>query len=966
MNSFSVPFHFTTTFLVAVGAFAAVWLTVSRREFSPRGWARGVFGLGWAVLGVTETLHGAQIVGSDTATLLLALRSVAYLLLLVSLVLPVLEAGDDAKPGAAAAAASSVARTATPAILGLGAAIAAFRSGLAGARRLAVALALLGVSELFLAQAGGTANSTSAVWAAAHGLQLAGGLALGWWLWNAFRVSIQARFVAALVLLLILVIALISSTVTQVFANSNRADALKSAAASATFESTQFTTLSNVLGATAELAATSRLAPLVMAKSPELQTLVYVGQTAANSRADFLAVFSKADNPAGGAPLAQYLAISAKGAGGANLNSAEAVILAGSPQVEAALKGTPGGSIENLGASQPKLALVGAAPIVQGGTGPDANTVIGAVALGQLLDTHLLTEVFLPGSARATLVGADGSVLANTRPGADVIVRDNTETLLNNVVQRGLTAQFEAAVGGTSYYVAAVPVGAPGKTMGAILISQPETLGETQRSVSRTLFLGALLVTLFAVGASTVSGSRITRPIRELTVAADRVRHGDLSASVPVGEADEVGALGAAFNEMTTSINGLAAELREAALKESRLRTQLETVLESMTDGLIAVDRSGYVATINREAQRILSVSAPRARGRHVEEVLPVVDAAGLAVDLPVYRLAGGSATGFVAGVARSDQGVPIAVTSAPILDESGSLAGAVALVRDLSSEFQVEQMKTEFLSNISHELRTPLTPIKGYADLLRRKEVPRDKLVSFLNVIVASTERMERIVDMLVDFSAMQAGRLVVRPIALDLSQVTKDLVAKWQEAAPNHSFEQSGFEGLPDGAGDIRLLPRAIDELLDNAVKFSPDGGLITVSGEIDPHRPDVLRISVADHGIGISSEEMSRIFQDFVQVDASETRSFGGLGLGLPYVRAIIEAHNGQLIVESRAGEGSRFTFTLPAWRSGGSAGTSGGGGVGRAPRVPRTDGPIPVVPPRRGGYIRRPPPEWAGGH
>jgi PAS domain S-box-containing protein len=377
-----------------------------------------------------------------------------------------------------------------------------------------------------------------------------------------------------------------------------------------------------------------------------------------------------------------------------------------------------------------------------------------------------------------------------------------------------------------------------------------------------------------------------------------------------------------------------------------------------MTDGLIAVDRAGNVATINREAQRIAGISADRARGMRVVDVLAVADSSGALIDLPVYHLSGGSAAGFVGAHGRNNGGTPVAITSAPITDDAGTVTGAVAVVRDLTAELEVERMKTEFLSNISHELRTPLTPIKGYADLLRRKDVPRARMNAFLNVIVASTERMERIVDMLVDFSAMQAGRLVVRSVPVDLDKATTELVAKWRDSAPKHTIERIGFEDLPHVAGDARLLPRAIDELIDNAVKFSPDGGPILIEGSMEPGRPGWVRISVEDRGIGISPEQKSRIFQDFVQADASETRSFGGLGLGLAYVRRIIEAHDGELHVASVVGEGSRFSLLIPQQRRPGE----GSGGA----EQDRPESPFPSAGPRRGGLAsRRPPPEWEGG-
>ena len=249
MSSFAAPLHFVTTFLMVVGAFACVWLAVSRPDLAPRGWARFVFGLGWALLGVAETLHGAQFLTADSLTGVLGLRTVAYFLLLISLLVPVTPLDDEParrRPGGGPAApggrpapslgwtpsegrgrfwavsATTISRTAGPAVLALTAALFALRSRIDGARRLALALGLLGASELFLARAGQTPSGFDATWLAGHGLHLLAGLALGFWLWRAFRVSVQARIVASLVLLLIIVIALISATVTNAFARNVR------------------------------------------------------------------------------------------------------------------------------------------------------------------------------------------------------------------------------------------------------------------------------------------------------------------------------------------------------------------------------------------------------------------------------------------------------------------------------------------------------------------------------------------------------------------------------------------------------------------------------------------------------------------------------------------------------------------------------------------------------------------------
>jgi signal transduction histidine kinase len=258
-----------------------------------------------------------------------------------------------------------------------------------------------------------------------------------------------------------------------------------------------------------------------------------------------------------------------------------------------------------------------------------------------------------------------------------------------------------------------------------------------------------------------------------------------------------------------------------------------------------------------------------------------------------------------------------VAVTSATLKDEEGDVFGAVAVVRDMTREREIERMKTEFLSNISHELRTPLTPIKGYAEILSRKEVPREKAKQFMRGILESTSRLERIVELLVDFSAMEAGRMAPRTAQVDLGAMVNGLSDTWREKAPEHTISTVIAADLPVVLGDERLLRRCIEEIVDNAIKFSPDGGTVEVTAKRrEAHEgSDGIELSISDEGIGISPEDINRVFSDFQQLDGSETRSYGGLGLGLTFVQRIVEAHGGTIKVDSRLSEGTTLTIVLP---------------------------------------------------
>jgi signal transduction histidine kinase len=186
---------------------------------------------------------------------------------------------------------------------------------------------------------------------------------------------------------------------------------------------------------------------------------------------------------------------------------------------------------------------------------------------------------------------------------------------------------------------------------------------------------------------------------------------------------------------------------------------------------------------------------------------------------------------------------------------------------------------------------------------------------------ILESTSRLERIVELLVDFSAMEAGRMAPRTSRVDIAEILTKLTSDLKARSTLHDVVSSIDQNLPPVIGDTRLLRRSLEEIVDNAVKFSPHGGQI----KLEAHKasngsgtPRSVEVVVSDHGIGISSSDVTKIFSDFHQLDGSETRTFGGLGLGLAFVRRIVEVHEGSIDVESEVDEGTRLTITLPAAR------------------------------------------------
>lgn len=906
MDLLQVPFLFATSFAVVLAAAGGVWMSASRPSLVPPGPGRVLFGFGWLLLLIAETVHGAHFVEHELNEAAVVLRTGGYALLVGSMLLF----------RSASASVAAIALTTTsfmPSFLAVGAAWVAFRSRLSEGRWLALAFALFGGSEVLFGL-GGTAESADALWVAARLMRAVAALAVGNWLWQALRNSIQLRFVAVLVLLSVLVMVVISSVMTQVFASNVRTDALQDAVREGEAQKLVMEEQRREAVQDAKQAAGAETIQRAVARrDPVLGQLAVSleGPGGLFESADFLAFFAPAQ---GGASILAYSA-SAREGEAPQLTEVDATALAGTDVVISSIGGVQAASIDLIGEN--KIALIGAFPVQNPpGVDPVGSPIgiAGAVALGRVVDA-----VYLQGLKDRT--GWDFSmltreqVLATTLPASEGLLSPD----LTRVFEDRGTVTDQQGFGEVDYFTAYVPLlRADGRTIGALAISEAsEVVALTQQNVGRILFVLVLSAAALATVLSYLSGSRVTRPIRDLTQASERVRRGDLESMVEVTAEDEVGVLGRAFNEMTTSIRQLTGDLRQAAEEEFEIRSRLETILQSMTDGVIAVDAKGRVLTLNREAERILGVKARSASGKPISDLLQPTDRSGAVQELPIHRLERGSVDGvFIGGRAGGNgQMTPVAITSAPIEDEEGNVAGAVAVVRDLTSQLEVEKLKTQFLSNISHELRTPLTPIKGYADLMRRKPVPRKQAVGFLDNMLSAIQHLERIVDMLVDVSSLEAGRLTPHTIDMDLDKTTAAWVGKWKQEAPRHRFQRKGFTSLPKMKLDERLLPRAIDELIDNAVKFSPKGGSVSLSGQVEQARNGaVARISVTDQGKGLSKEQIAALFEDFVQADASATREFGGLGIGLSFVRRIAEVHGGRL--EARPlRKGSQFSIVLP---------------------------------------------------
>ena len=370
-------------------------------------------------------------------------------------------------------------------------------------------------------------------------------------------------------------------------------------------------------------------------------------------------------------------------------------------------------------------------------------------------------------------------------------------------------------------------------------------------------------------------------------------------------QAEEVEALAALAGNASAALASAELYQRVAMEKERSV-----AILANIADGIVAVDREGRVVLWNEAAERITGVRVSDAIGRSTEQVLQ-------------RTLASGDETSADAGgdrllaIRRGDEDVWLSLTEAIMRDPAGAVAGRIFAFRDISAERVVEQMKSDFVTAVSHELRTPLTSIYGFAETLLRQDVlfGEEERRTFLGYIASESDRLTTIVDQLLNVARLDTGDLQVNLAPTDVRAVVSDVVqmAEQAPAANGHDFVVDLPEQRLDAEADGDKLRQILANLVDNAVKFSPDGGQVTVAARaID----EVVEVRVVDEGIGIPEEEQRRIFTKFYRGE-SMTRdpSTTGTGLGLFIAHGLVSAMGGRMWVDSREGAGSSFAFELP---------------------------------------------------
>lgn len=429
--------------------------------------------------------------------------------------------------------------------------------------------------------------------------------------------------------------------------------------------------------------------------------------------------------------------------------------------------------------------------------------------------------------------------------------------------------------------------------------------------VTLLAIIGSIFASLFAVIVGLAIAISVSRNVNKLKVGSARLAGGDFSNQIEVSSRDELGELAVAFNKMSVS-------LRSSYLRLALEKERDETLLESMNEGMVALDEQGKIVLINSVAIAMFGLDPKVTNVSFLEKVL-LLSQQGKDVPpemLPTNTLQTGEIVDSVYTLkGDGTHKVLVNISASPIKLEN-RVAGAILVIRDVTKEKEVDRMKTEFISLASHQLRTPLSAIKWFSEMLLNGDAgelkPEQK--DFTKNISDSTDRMVDLVNSLLNISRIESGRIIVDPRPTDLKElisgIVNDLKAKTEER--QQTLVISVHSELPKINLDSRLIGQVYLNLLTNAVKYTPKNGEISVT--VSKKGDDVIS-QVTDNGYGIPKAQQGRIFEKFFRAENVAKFETDGTGLGLYLIKAVVESSGGKIWFESEEGKGTSFWFTLP---------------------------------------------------
>ena len=462
------------------------------------------------------------------------------------------------------------------------------------------------------------------------------------------------------------------------------------------------------------------------------------------------------------------------------------------------------------------------------------------------------------------------------------------------------------------YYVNVIPLNdSNNNVVGAVLLrASLEGVYSNINNITLIYLSAALVTIILSLFLAVLISQEITRPIEEMRKQTLRIARGDFSGQVRVMGNDELGQLAGA-------VNNLSVRVEEAQESSDSERRRLDSVLSHMSDGVLATDRRGNITIVNNMALQLLGVD-------HEDDLIgkSIIDALDIRHDYTVRELINSNQKEMIIDMSAGGNDLILNAYFSPIQRESGFISGLVCVLHDVTSQQKEERERKQFVSNVSHELRTPLTSVHSYVEALSDGAwKDKDIAPQFLTVIQNETNRMIRMINDLLSLSRMDSGTTKLNLEYVNIKELFNyilnrfDMIIKKDENDQNskkYTIERYFTDKDLWVEIDTDKFTQVIDNIMNNAIKYSPDGGVIPTR-LLETHNHVIL--SISDQGLGIPRKAVARLFDGFFPVDQARSRPQGGTGLGLAISKEVINLLGGQIWVDSIEGQGSTFYISLP---------------------------------------------------
>lgn len=463
----------------------------------------------------------------------------------------------------------------------------------------------------------------------------------------------------------------------------------------------------------------------------------------------------------------------------------------------------------------------------------------------------------------------------------------------------------------TRYFISVVPLintsGATNNLTGVVYIrANLESVYQNVNNITLIFVVAALIAITIGLFLAGLIARAITRPIEEMRQRTMQIARGDYSGQVQIYGDDELGQLAAAVNDLSVRVE----ESQELTESERR---RLDSVLGYMTDGVLATDRRGRITIVNEMATDFLDLENDQIVGKSILDILDLRGSVTLR-DLLENQ------DPEVLDLSTDEQDLILHASFALIQRESGFISGLVCVLHDVTEQQKIDQDRKRFVSNVSHELRTPLTSMKSYIEALVDGAWKDPNVApNFLKVTQEETDRMMRMINDLLNLSRMDLGTARLDKEYVNLNELFNHILDRFDMILKNGEKSEKNYTIKRDFTRrdiwvevDTDKIQQVLDNIMNNAIKYSPDGGVITCR-LVETHNHVIM--SITDQGLGIPKEAISHVFDRFYRVDKARSRAQGGTGLGLAISKEVVQMHGGRIWVESREGEGSTFYISLP---------------------------------------------------